>query len=155
MLQCPQQQSRSSNSSSNSSSSSGSSTYVLLQRPSAATVHRFTLLQYPRPSKNTGSTISDILTAASQATEAAALIPGLTSIHTERPCNVRSEDVPCLALLHEVAPVVPSAGRTRTRPSCCLRRREGKERPSVHPQRYQGFDPTFTPDTCDIKAFRK
>ena len=44
----------------------------------------------------------------------------------ERRFNFRSEDVPCLGLLHEVAPAVPSAGRTRAR-SCCLRRRDGKE----------------------------
>ena len=34
---------------------------------------------------------------------------------------------PCLDLLHEVAPAVPSAGRTRARTSCRLRRRDGKE----------------------------
>ena len=59
---------------------------------------------------------------------AAVLIPGSTSTHEgERRCNFRSEDVPCLGLLHEVAPAVPSAGRTRARTSCCLRRRDGKE----------------------------
>ena len=45
----------------------------------------------------------------------------------ERRCNFRSEDVPCLGLLHEVAPAVPSAGRTRARTSCYLGRRDGKE----------------------------
>ena len=45
----------------------------------------------------------------------------------ERRCNFRSEDVPYLGLLHEVAQAVPSAGRTRARTSCCLRRRDGKE----------------------------
>ena len=45
----------------------------------------------------------------------------------ERRCNFRSEDVPYLGLLHEVAPAIPSAGRTRARASCCLRRRDGKD----------------------------
>ena len=40
----------------------------------------------------------------------------------ERHCNFRSEDVPCLGLLREVTPGVPSAGRTRARTSCRLRR---------------------------------
>ena len=44
----------------------------------------------------------------------------------ERRCNFRSEDVPCLGLLHEFAPAVPSAGRTGARTSCGLRRREGE-----------------------------
>ena len=44
-----------------------------------------------------------------------------------RRCNFRSEHVPCLDQLHEVAPAVPSAGRTRAKTSCCLRRRDGKE----------------------------
>ena len=42
-------------------------------------------------------------------------------------CNVRSEDVPCLGLLHEIALAVPSPGRTRARTSCGLRRRDGME----------------------------
>ena len=45
----------------------------------------------------------------------------------ERHCNCRSEDVCCLGLLHEVAPAVPSAGQTRARTLCSLRRRDGKE----------------------------
>ena len=45
----------------------------------------------------------------------------------ERRCNSRSEDVCYLSLLHEVAPAVSSAGRTRARTSCCLHRRDGKE----------------------------
>ena len=45
----------------------------------------------------------------------------------ERRCNFRSEDVPFLGLIHEVPPEVLSAGRTRARTSCCLRRRDGKE----------------------------
>ena len=49
-------------------------------------------------------------------------------IDTHEPrCNIRSEYVPCLGLLHDVAPAVPSAGRTRARTPCCLRRRDGKE----------------------------
>ena len=81
--------------------------------PSAAAIHRVTLLQHPLSSKYNASTSSDILAAASQATAAAVLIPGSTSTHMKRRCNFRSEDVPCLGLLHEVAPAVPSAGRTR------------------------------------------
>ena len=88
---------------------------------------QYTLLQHPLSSKYNVSTSSDILAAASHATAAAVLILGSTSIHTKPRCNFRSEDVPYLGLLHEVAPAVPSAGRTRARTSCCLRRRDGKE----------------------------
>ena len=62
------------------------------------------------------------------ATAAAVLIPGSTSTHMK--VNVAAsfgQKIPCLGLLHEVAPTVPSAGRTRARTPCCLRRRDGKE----------------------------
>ena len=101
--------------------------HVLLQHPVLLQYTRVTLLEHPLSSKDDASTSSDILAAASQATAAAVLIPGSTSTHMKRRCNFRSEDVPCLGLLHEVAPAVPSAGRTRARTSCCLRRRDGKE----------------------------
>ena len=82
----------------------------------------------PLSSKDDASTSSNILAAASHPTAAAAvLIPGSTSIHMKPRCNFPSEDVPCLVLLHEIAPAVPSAGRTGARTSCCLRRRNGKE----------------------------
>ena len=86
-----------------------------------------TLLQHSLSSKDDASASSDILGAASHATAAAVLIPGSTSTHMKRRCNFRSEDVPCLGLIHKVAPAVPSAGQTRARTSCCLRRRDGKE----------------------------
>ena len=73
----------------------------------------------PLSSKDDASTSSNILAAASHPTAAAAvLIPGSTSIHMKPRCNFPSEDVPCLVLLHEIAPAVPSAGRTRARTSC-------------------------------------
>ena len=103
---------------------------------SAATIHAAATLS----SEHSANTCSDIWAAASHATAAAALISGST--HMKRRCNFRSEDVPCLGLFHKVAQAVPSAGRTRARTSCCLRRRDGGVS-SVHPQRYQGFDPTF------------
>ena len=95
--------------------------------PGAAAIYRVTLLQHPLSSKDNASTSSDILAAVSQATAAAVLIPGSTSTPMTRRCNFSSQDVPCLGLLDEVAPVVPSAGRTRARTSCYLRRRDGKE----------------------------
>ena len=61
----------------------------------------------------------------------------------ERRCKSRSEDGTYLGLLREVAPAVPSAGRTRARTSCCLRRRDGKDCRLYTHARYQGFDPTF------------
>ena len=89
---------------------------------------QFTLLQHSLSSKDNASTRVDILAAASHATAATAvLIPVSTSTHMKRCCNVRSEDVPYLGLLHEVAPALPSPGRTRARTSCCLRHRDGKE----------------------------
>ena len=57
-------------------------------------------------------------------TAVAVLIPGSTSTTMKRRCNVRSENVPCLGLFHDISPPVPSAGRTRVRTSCCLRRRD-------------------------------
>ena len=45
----------------------------------------------------------------------------------ERRCNFQTEDVPYLSLVHEVAPVVPSAGRTRAKMACCLRCRDDEE----------------------------
>ena len=61
---------------------------------------------------------------------AAVIIPGSTSTHMK--VNVAAtfgqKIFPCLGLLHEVAPAVPSAGRTRAKTSCCLRRRDGKDR---------------------------
>ena len=96
----------------------------LLQHP---VLLQYTLLQHPLSSNENASTSSEISAAVSHATAAAVLIPDLTSTHMKRRCNFRSEDVPCLGLLHEVAPAVPSAGRTRARTSCCLRRRDGKE----------------------------
>ena len=97
--------------------------HVLLQHP---VLLQYRLLQHPL-SRDNASTSSDILAVASHATAAAFLIPGSTSTHIKRRCNFRSEDVPCLGLLHEDVPAVPSAGRTRARTSCCLRRRDGKE----------------------------
>ena len=87
------------------------------------------LLQHPLSSKDNASRSSFILAAASHATAAAVLIPVSTSTHMKVnvAANFQSEDVPYLGLLPEVAPVVPSAGRTRARTSCCLRRRYGKE----------------------------
>ena len=118
--------------------SCGHRLHVLLQRPQQqqqqqhvllqhTVLLQCALLQHPLSSKNNASTSSDILAAASHATAAAVLIPGSTSTHMKRRCNIRSDDVPCLGLLHEVAPAVSSAGRTRARTSCCLRRRDGKE----------------------------
>ena len=72
-----------------------------------------------------------------------------------RCCNVWSEDAPYLSLLHEVAPAVPSAGPTRARTSFVLPaspRRQGVS--PVHPQRYQGFDPTFTQDKASYYIVR-
>ena len=77
--------------------------------------------------KDNVSTSSDYLAAASHATAAAVLFPGSTLTHMKLRCNSQSEDVPCLGLLHEIAPAVPSAGRIRARTSCCVRRRDGKE----------------------------
>ena len=72
-------------------------------------------------SKENASTSSDILAAGSHATaaEVAVLISGSTSTQHkgERRCTFGSEDVLCLGLLHEVAPAVPSAGRTGARTS--------------------------------------
>ena len=99
---------------------------VMLQRPQQQKQQQHVLLKHPLPSKYDASTSSDILAAASHATAAAVLIPGSTSTHMKLRCNFWSEDVPCLGLLHEVAPAVPSAGRTKARTSCCLRRRDGK-----------------------------
>ena len=110
-----------------SSSDNNSSTYVhvLLQHP---VLQQYTLLlQNPLSSKDNAGTSSDILAAAFRATAAAVLIPGSTSTDMKCCCNFRSEDVPCLGLLHELAPAAPSAGQTRARTSCCLRRRDGKE----------------------------
>ena len=84
--------------------------HVLLQH---LVLLQYAPLQHPLSSKDNACTSSDILAAASQATAAAVLIPGSTSTHVKHRCNFRSEDVPCLGLLHEVAPAVPSAGRTR------------------------------------------
>ena len=98
--------------------------HVLLQHP---VLLRYALMQHPLSSKYISSASSDILAAASHATAAAVLIPGSTSTHMEHRCNFRAENVPCLGLVHEVAPAVPSAGRMRATISCCLRRRDGKE----------------------------
>ena len=89
--------------------------HVPLQHP---VLLQNTLLHYPLYSKYNASTSSDIWRRLPTLTGAAAvLIPGSTSTHEgERRCNFRSEDVPCLGLLHEVAPAVPSAGRTITAP---------------------------------------
>ena len=121
-----------SSSSSNSSSACCCNTRCYCNTCSCNTLYR---------AKINVSANSDILAAASHAKAAAVFIPGSTSTHMKRRCNFRSEDVPRLGLLHEVAPAVPSAGRTRVRTSCCLRRRDGKES-SAHPQRWQGVDPT-------------
>ena len=43
-----------------------------------------------------------------------------------RRCKFRSKYVSCLGRIHEVAPAVPSAGRTRARTARCLRGRDGK-----------------------------
>ena len=88
---------------------------------------QYTLLQHPLSSKDNASTSSGILAAACHPTAAAVLIPCSTSIHMKPRCNVRSEDAPRLVLLHEIAPAVPSAGRTRARTSLCVRHRDGKE----------------------------
>ena len=102
--------------------------HVLMQHPALL---QYTLMQQPLSSKDTASTSGDILSAASHATAAAVLIPGSTSTHMKRRC-IRSEVVPCLGLLREVAPAVPSATRART--SCCLHRRDGNECPTTVPR---------------------
>ena len=98
--------------------------HVLLQHP---VLLQYTLLQHPLSSKDNIRASSDVFTATSHATAAAVLLPGSTSTHMKRRCNFRSEDIPCLGLLDEFAPTVPSAGRTRARTSRYLRRRDGKE----------------------------
>ena len=118
--------------------SCGHRLHVLLQRPQQqqqqqhvllqhTVLLQCALLQHPLSSKNNASTSSVLLAAACHATVAAVLIPSSTSTHMKRRCNFRSEDAPCLGLLDEVAPAVPSARRTRVRTSCCLRRRDGKK----------------------------
>ena len=102
--------------SSSSSSSSSSSTCCCNTRSSSNTA------------KYNVSTSSDNLAAASHATAAAVLLPGSTSTHRKHRCDSQSEDVPCRGLLHEIAPAVTSAGRTRAKTSCCLRRQDDKER---------------------------
>ena len=109
--------------------------HVLLQRPQQQqqqhpVLLQCTLLQHPLSSKYNATTSSDILAVASHATAATVLIPGSTSTHMK--VNVAAsfgqEMFPCLGLLDEVAPAVPSEGRTRAiTSSCCLRRRDGKE----------------------------
>ena len=99
--------------------------HVLPQHP---VLLQYTLLQHPLSSKDNARTRSDILAAGSHATVAAPLIPGSTSTHME--VNVAAtfgQKMSSVGLLHEVAPAVPSAGRTRARTSCCLRRRDGRE----------------------------
>ena len=92
--------------------------HVLLQH---LVLLQYTLLPHPLSSKDSASTSSDILAAGSHATaaEVAVLISGSTSTQHkgERRCTFGSEDVLCLGLLHEVAPAVPSAGRTGARTS--------------------------------------
>ena len=107
---------------------------VLLQHPQQQQVllrHpvplQYTLLQHPLSSKDNTSTSSDFLAAASHATAAAVLILCLTLTHMK--VNVAatfSLKMSLLGLLHQVAPTVPSAGRTRARTSCCLRRRDSE-----------------------------
>ena len=89
----------------------------------------YTLLQHPLSSKDNASASNCILAAASHATSSISPHPrfDIDTHEGERRCNFRSEDVTCLGLLHEVAPAVPSAERTRARTSCCPRRRDGKE----------------------------
>ena len=77
--------------------------HVLLQH---SVLPQNTLLQHLLSSKENASTSSNILAAASHATAAAVLIPG--TYERESCCNVRSENVPCLGLLHEVTPGVRS-----------------------------------------------
>ena len=82
--------------------------HVLLQH---RVLLQYTLLQHPVSRKDNASTSSDILAAASHAT-AAAVTPGSTSTHMT--VNVAAtfgqKMSPCLGLLYEVAPAVPSAG---------------------------------------------
>ena len=89
----------------------------------AAAMHRVTLLQHPLSSKDNAYCGGGFPSYNSSSS----LTPGSTSTQMKRRCNFRSEDLPCLGPLHEVARAVPSAGRIRARASCGLRRRDGKE----------------------------
>ena len=91
---------------------------------------QYTLLQRPLRVNITPVQAVIFLAAASHATySSGSPHPRFdTDTHEgERRRNIRSQDVPCLGLLHEVAPAVPSAGRTRARTSRCLRCQDGKE----------------------------
>ena len=81
-----------------------------------------------------------ILAVTSHATAAAVLIPGSTSTHMKRRCNFRSE----VSGSTSRSCTGGSVSGTYQGKNVMLRaspRRQGVS--SVHPQRYQGFDPTY------------
>ena len=103
--------------------------HVLLQH---SVLLQYTLLQHPLSSKHNASTSSYLeYFGGGLPRYSSSRSPhprfDIDILEGERRCNFRSEDVSYLGLLNEVAPAVPSAGRTRARTSCCLHRRDGKE----------------------------
>ena len=117
--------------------------HVLLQHP---VLLQYTLLQHPLSSKDNASTSSDVLAAAYLATAAAVLIPGSTwtQHEGERRCNFRSEDIPLSGPTSRscTSGSVRGTNQDKNVMLPASPRRQGVS--SVHPQRYQGFNPTFS-----------
>ena len=117
--------------------------HVLLQHP---VLLQYTLLQHPLSSKDNASTSSDILAAGSHATTAAAiLIPGSTSTHMK--VNVAANLGQKMSSVWAYFTKLHRRLRPRHEPgherhAACVAE-TARRVSSVHPQRCQGFDPTF------------
>ena len=113
---------------------------VLPQHPELL---QYTLLQH-LSSKDNPSTTSDILAAGCHATAAAFLIRFDIDTHEgERRCNLGSEDVPLSGSTSRscTGGSVRGTNQGKNVMPPASPRRQGVS--SAHPQRYQGFDPTF------------